>query len=502
MMKARLPAWLISLATVLVLLVRPCVAGDDYERWYIMQLGKNRAGWTMQSQVTSGDLIMSVSKTEMNLARGRTETGLSLDSSFVETKAGKPVSMKTVSRFGKTPTTMVATFGESEIDVSVTVAGRTEKATRPLPQGTWLTPAAAANYVRQRLAARADKIVVRTFEGASPGVDPLTGLKVVTIERTAIEPIEYEYKGKKIKAFKCTAVSSSQPQFTSIEIIDEAGVPLSTEMNMGITTVLVRVADKAEAKADAEVPELMVSTFVRPDRAIANPRDVTGATYVLSVPDGPMPTLPSTGSQSVEARDKSVQLTIGINPTAAAPASDVTDSTLLACPTTLNCKDPEVTKLATAATAKAGTDRSERAEAIRRFVYKHISGKDLAVGFASASEVARTRQGDCTEHGVLTAALLRADGIPSRVVAGLVYADHFAEERDIFAYHMWTQALLDVNGKPTWVDLDATLPDKRFDATHIALAVSNLGENDTQESLFATLATVLGRLRISVEKAE
>ena len=38
--------------------------------------------------------------------------------------------------------------------------------------------------------------------------------------------------------------------------------------------------------------------------------------------------------------------------------------------------------------------------------------KDLSVGFATAADVARTAQGDCTEHAVLLAALLRASDIP------------------------------------------------------------------------------------------
>ena len=40
---------------------------------------------------------------------------------------------------------------------------------------------------------------------------------------------------------------------------------------------------------------------------------------------------------------------------------------------------------------------------------------------ATAAEVARSREGDCTEHAVLLAALARARGIPARVAMGLVY---------------------------------------------------------------------------------
>lgn len=133
------------------------------------------------------------------------------------------------------------------------------------------------------------------------------------------------------------------------------------------------------------------------------------------------------------------------------------------------------------------------------------------MGFASASETARTREGDCTEHAVLLAAMLRADGIPSRVVSGLIYADRFAGERNIFAYHMWTQALLplktnstDDDTQPThhWVDLDATLPDTLpITATHIALGLHAL-EGDTRTNALVQLAPLMGRLAIDIESVD
>jgi hypothetical protein len=98
---------------------------------------------------------------------------------------------------------------------------------------------------------------------------------------------------------------------------------------------------------------------------------------------------------------------------------------------------------------------------------------------------------------MLLAAMLRADGIPSRVACGLIYADEFAGEREIFGYHMWTQALLSIDGVPTWVDLDPTLAGAAFDATHIALGVSALGDADATSSL-SGLIPLLGRVTIRV----
>ena len=42
---------------------------------------------------------------------------------------------------------------------------------------------------------------------------------------------------------------------------------------------------------------------------------------------------------------------------------------------------------------------------------------------ATADHVAKTLEGDCTEYAMLTAAMCRAEGVPSRTAMGLVYAD-------------------------------------------------------------------------------
>ncbi len=63
------------------------------------------------------------------------------------------------------------------------------------------------------------------------------------------------------------------------------------------------------------------------------------------------------------------------------------------------------------------------AVALERFVNREVKKKDFTQAFASAAEVAKTREGDCTEHAVFLAALARARGIPARVAIGLVYLE-------------------------------------------------------------------------------
>lgn len=132
---------------------------------------------------------------------------------------------------------------------------------------------------------------------------------------------------------------------------------------------------------------------------------------------------------------------------------------------------------------------------MEKFVHQKIRTKDFSTALATASEVARSLEGDCTEHAVLLAALLRARGIPSRVAIGLVYAPRHSG----FAGHMWTEAFLD--GR--WVPLDATLGRGGIAATHIKMSDSSLaGDSAVPVGAFFSVTMLLGRMQIDIESVE
>lgn len=87
---------------------------------------------------------------------------------------------------------------------------------------------------------------------------------------------------------------------------------------------------------------------------------------------------------------------------------------------------------------------------LTQFVDSTISDKTYARGFDIASQVARHRSGDCTEHAVLLTALARYFQMPAKVTFGLL----LYEENDILvtAGHAWTTIYYDRQ----WVRADAT----------------------------------------------
>ncbi len=104
-------------------------------------------------------------------------------------------------------------------------------------------------------------------------------------------------------------------------------------------------------------------------------------------------------------------------------------------------------------------------EALRAFVHAHIQKKGMARGYDAASVTARRREGDCTEHAVLLAALARAHGLPSRVIHGIVIA---SSKGHVGAYgHAWTEVFAD--GR--WQLLDATLAGESVELVYLPMNI-------------------------------
>jgi transglutaminase-like putative cysteine protease len=103
------------------------------------------------------------------------------------------------------------------------------------------------------------------------------------------------------------------------------------------------------------------------------------------------------------------------------------------------------------AEARARLGPAPSVEGVVRFVDAFIIKKDVSRSFDVASVVARRREGDCTEHAVLLAALARALGIPARVAEGIVLME---VQRRVYAFgHAWVEVYRD----GAWQPADAAL---------------------------------------------
>lgn len=468
-----------------------------HETWYVLEIQGRRSGWMYDSLRIEGDgadrRLITRNRLEMLVKRGETELRFAIGSEFVETPEGEPVSMVVDNELGGVPTRETFEWREDGTVFRTATRGEdTVKGNSPQPRGEWFTPAHAVRTLLEQIEAGAERVKLRV-------IDPTNGLAPIETTRSGFEETTVEVLGRTVPAIRCAAVTSVQPHSTTAEYLDPiSGKTLRAEYNLGALPIVVLAADEALARSPLEPAELLRSAFVRPDRRLEAPYELESAAYRLSIPDGVLPDLPAGGRQSVERVDERTAV-VRLNLDATPERADTEDAELLAASLMVDTRDEAVTRLASRALAGVEGGPAEKAEALRRFVHRFINRKDLAVGYATASEVARSGQGDCTEHAVLLAALLRASGIPSRAVSGLIYAEWFAEREDIFGYHMWTQAVLPgPDGTPVWVDLDAVMPPETpVSATHIALATTDLSDDERLNAM-VELGPLLGTLRIEV----
>ena len=129
----------------------------------------------------------------------------------------------------------------------------------------------------------------------------------------------------------------------------------------------------------------------------------------------------------------------------------------------MDFNSPAISELAKQFQTKEANQR--KAHRIEGFVSKYIESKDFTNAFSRASEVVKSKSGDCTEHAVLTAALCRSAGIPCKVVAGLVHTKRFFGSNQ-FGFHAWNEAYIDGH----WIGLDSAIGKNGYDSSHIKLA--------------------------------
>jgi len=329
----------------------------------------------------------------------------------------------------------------------------------------------------------------RSFEAFMPEFN-----KVATIKITAEDQADTTLlDGKTRSLMKVRMTQSAIPGLTLYGYVDEAGETLKTTTSLlGAEMATYRVSkEEAQKTIAGEELDLAVSTLVKvkkiPDAATRR----TIKYRITTRGQNPESVLPSAEGQVVQKTGDDVA-TVTVSVVAIPETATIrsVDKEFLTPSQFLQSDDARVKEHA----QKARGDSKDPAQIARKmeaYVHDKLTSKNFSTAMASAGEVAQSLEGDCTEHAVLLAAMLRAEGIPSRVAVGLVYVDSLSA----FGGHMWTEACLD--GR--WIPLDATLGRGGTGIGHLKLSDSSLADDGPGAlSSFAPLMLVIGQMQIDV----
>ncbi|WP_166820276.1 transglutaminase-like domain-containing protein [Thalassoroseus pseudoceratinae] len=463
------------------------------DRWGVIYVGRQRVGYVHETTTPLPDedqnLLRTTQETHLNFQRFGQPTVIQTHLKTLETTAGDLVSFSFETRNPPATVTRVSGLVEgAKLHLTTETAGKTESNTIPWNRETKSPSWFERNFEADPLAEQE----IRTFRVYVPELN-----QVATVE-IAADDMETErmLDGQRKRLLKATVERSTDP-FPIDVWLTESGEALKTSLPIfGKELTTYRVSqEEALRKIAGEELDLSMDTMVSV-KPIPNAHRTRKIVYRIFVPGADIKsTIPSEPYQTVDRSDESTAEVVvtAVDPQGTGKTSEV-DSVYLQATRFLQTGDPNVQALS-AQVPETITEPAEVAIRLEKIVHETLTNKNFSTALASAAEVAASREGDCTEHAVLLAALLRVKKIPSRIAVGLVYVDSL----NGFGGHMWTEAFL--GGQ--WVPLDATLGQGGIGAAHIKLAESSFADDaPAPVTTFLPLMNILGQIEIEVLEVE
>ncbi len=469
---------------VLVCLLWAVPAAGETEYYAVFMDGK-KIGHATHARTVAAGKVTTTDELQMTISRMGRPLTIRQSETAVETTEGKPLSFEAVQDLSLVAMKIRGTVDDQgKVQVTVTSGAGTQR--REL---TWPEEAVMSEGMRLLAVKKGLK------EGTSYAAKLFTGTLLSAVETTVeVGPKrEVDLLGRVVKL---TEVRGTAMGVTETSYVDSEHKALKTTLPILGSMVEVISCPKQVALSKGEAFDALTKLTLPSPAALEQLERVRSVSYHLLPVGKEAISIPATDSQAVaKGEDGTVIVTVR-RPAAPAGAKlpykggDEALREDLKPTRFLQSDDEKVVALARQAIGET-QDAAEAARRIESFVRKYIKKKDFSIGYATAAEVVENRQGDCSEHAVLAAAMCRAVGIPSRVAVGIAYVDRLGEQSHIFGGHAWTQA--NVGGK--WIDLDAAM--NGFNPGHIALAVGN----GNPENFYQMLAS-LGYFKITKVEVE
>ena len=230
---------------------------------------------------------------------------------------------------------------------------------------------------------------------------------------------------------------------------DGAHEPLRTLVRqLGVEIEIVRVTPEELEATQIEPSFDIIKRSMVPCPGFPTPASrMESVTLLLEFP-GTLPPSSMSGPNQLELERGKNSVTLKLTRNAAEKETLTTDQrqVFLRPDRFVQSDAREIKAVADSLKAATRNDAWVLSRAVAAWVDGRINKKGMEHGYASALDVYNSRAGDCTEHSLLTAAVLRAAGIPARPVVGLA----FSEPDHAFVGHMWVEAYVN-----EWRTLDA-----------------------------------------------
>jgi hypothetical protein len=474
-------SWFAALAMALALSPCPGVlaraagsASTTDTTWMTVLLGGRRIGHLRIERTRDAETITTTQDLQIELDRHGRVTPMAVLTRSTETLDGQPLGFHARSLLSAFDSTV---DGQRQPNgtyaVTTTVAGLAHRTLLAWPTGALLS-----DGQRQAMAGAAKRTASYTLSLFDPVSQEVAAVKVEVIgnELTALP------EGQELLNHQRETLQTPRgPQHLDLWL-DANGAIRKESLQMLGHPLDMLACSRACALAPAEDIDMLRAAMVESPQSVTASMRKGFLRYVIHAGDDAQPVIATDEQRIVALGHGDWQVDVGdASPGGQAPPTDAD----IRPNAWLQSDAPPIRLLAAKAAGDAESDL-QKMNRLRDFVGSYITINSSQAGYTSAIEIARTRTGDCKQHAVLLAALARAEGIPARVVSGMVYADRYADSARVFVPHAWVQAW--IGGR--WQSFDAALG--HFDSTHIAL---DSGDGDPWQ--FTNLANLFGQMSIA-----
>jgi len=444
------------------------------ETWLRVSLDGRKIGHVHTAREVSEGIVISRQTMRLGLERDGVVIELHSDEEVREAPDGQPLAFESrMSMAGSQSRASGKPAADGLWDIDLEQGEHRRSQRMPWPEGALLAEG-------QRLVDRS----ARREAGSSYRLlaFDVSSLQILEIDSRIVgrEPVtlpEGERQGWRVEQ---RILMGDAPVESSSWVDDEGELLRSTFSLFGLELELL-VCSRECALAPNQPSDVLAMSSVPSPRALDTASQRQPLHYRLLGSDNLAEALGSIPGQAVSALEDGVWK-LRIDP--AGSSAPAVDEGMRAANRWLQSDDERLIRLAREVTEGAESDLA-RMQRLEAFVARHIEVKSLRIGYASALEVLDLREGDCTEHSVLLAAMARALGIPAQVATGMAYADAFGGQTRSFIPHAWVMAWVEDG----WRGFDAALGE--HGSGHIAL---NLG--DGEPFRFYRGIEALGTLRL------
>jgi len=381
---------------------------------------------------------------------------------------------------------------KAAFEISERVAGTRRNFSVSVPQAT-RSPILTV-WLPQQSATWNQRLIVPVFFPETAGV------ATVSSERKTDGQIRVNGKSlrtRRIQFYPDADSTKSTLLYTDdqLSVLRQEKMFLSRMLSMEQTSAEVALTASTTKSLDLDA-----QTTIPIDRLLSGNKDQTTRVLELRVTNGFLPAIPDATFQAVQPIDASaVRITL-LPSNSPSPPSDLPsavahrnvpqDHPALASSRWMPVSNPGLRSMAL---LSAGSETAPMAICKRLEAAVHVKMRRsvFSTVMLPADEIARTMKGDCTEHAILLATLIRTKGIPARMATGIVHTN----QQYGFVGHAWVEALIEGQ----WIPFDSSVAHEGSGVTYIKLQDSNLPDTLTSGvSLFLPVLELAGRAAVKV----